>query len=97
MEQWRTDGFGADVLELWVIGANGSEGAVAQFTEGATAPCFTDDASGTTFSDYDAQKDDLFIVNVNNTLHDRSDLFVTPLSKPENRDALDTQVRGLML
>ncbi len=42
LTEWRRDGHGWEVLELWAVGDPDSEAQVGDFAKGSEASCFVD-------------------------------------------------------
>lgn len=91
---WRTDGYGRDVLEVWVMGYPTSVDYVNSFANGSEASCFLDTAG--VFTAYGALVDDLFVIDAAGLVQFAMNLIEKPLSTDVNRTELDGQVRSLL-
>jgi len=98
LTDWRTDGLGLDVLQVWLVGFPGTQHLAAGFCSGTDASCFVDGhvSGDSAIAVFNSKKDDLFVLDDANATHHYVSLAVAPLTVAANRTALDTTVRGLL-
>lgn len=97
LQGWRSEGFGRDRLEVWVVGIAITQALVAPFANGSEASCFVEGTGEiSAFDAFDAKKDDLFVLDGEGTAQVHMDLADKPLSSEANRQMLDAAVRGLV-
>jgi len=92
--EWRTDGYGFDVLEVWSVGYPTTEDVIAAYANGADSPCFNDTVD--VFAMYSAVVDDIFVIDTLGMVRFETNVIPNPLSEPANRAELDAQVRSLL-
>jgi hypothetical protein len=97
LQGWRSEGFGRDRLEVWVVGITILQAMVPPFANGSEASCFVEGTGEVSaFDAFDAKKDDLFVLDGEGTAQFHMSLADKPLSSETNRQTLDAAVRGLL-
>ncbi|PIV98891.1 MAG: hypothetical protein COW42_12850 [Deltaproteobacteria bacterium CG17_big_fil_post_rev_8_21_14_2_50_63_7] len=95
MSEWRAAGVDSTRLELWAIGAPGTEGAIPDFANGADASCFGDvKGGGNVAGKYKASTDDYFVIGADHRVEAIGNVKTGPLSEPANRAALKKIIDG---
>ncbi len=94
LQQWRADGFGPEDVEVWAIARSGDEATVADFADGSTSACFIDGSS--VYSDFDASKDDVVIIDRQGDIRHRFDSGKDSLRDAAQRAKVDGWVRDLL-
>ncbi len=86
------------MLELWSVGYSGTESYLEDYVQTSTASCFVDDYNPekSAFFAFDAQKDDLFLVNPSGNIEHKTDLSNYPLDEGNNRSELESKIRSLL-
>jgi hypothetical protein len=94
LQEWRTDGYGFDVLEVWSVGYPAAEDVVAAYADGSDSACFNDTVG--VFTMYSATADDIFVIDTMGMVRCETNVLYYSLSVPENRAELDACVRALL-
>ena len=94
---WRNDGIDVSKLEVWVIGYPGTGSDAASFGANSQSSCFAEETGGgTVWQSFNANKDDLFVVDQSGNIVQMLPIALQPLSTQANREQLDQWVRALV-